>query len=242
MKDSIADHWIYFAQFHQLLSSKVLVHQVKRYTNKRTVYITYVLLIILFIMRENMIWARFYSQRIPIVGCRWGGGGEIPNYTKKYYRLPYKHGLWRVKVKGWGYGVVMGVGLVENELHRRQSSWRILMTQTASTNHWKCCGFALTLTHAEVCFECQCLFPPPLSKFSPLTTPQRVSEPWSLRESCESKDSFIAVDWQFLYYSWYLLLTKSVKMFSPTLERWISSPNFRGPKYLPEQTKLCSLE
>lgn len=90
---------------------------------------------------------------------------------------------------GWG-GAVMGV--VENELRRRQSSGRILMTQMASTNHWKCCGFALTLTHAEVCFECQCLSPPP--KFSPLATPLRVSEPRSLRESCESKDSFTAVD------------------------------------------------
>lgn len=118
-------------------------------SNGPYIYIIYVLLFILFKMRENVIWVRFYSQQIPIVGCWCGRGGEIPNYTKKYYRFSYTHVLWRVKVKGLVGGRV-DMGVVENELRRRQSSGRILKTQTASTNHWKCCGFALTLTHADL--------------------------------------------------------------------------------------------
>lgn len=87
-------------------------------SNGPYMYITYVLLIILFKMRENMIWVRFYSQQTPIVRCWWGGGGEIPNYTKEYYRLLNTNVLWRVKVKGWVGGVVV-MGVVENELHRK---------------------------------------------------------------------------------------------------------------------------
>lgn len=79
---------------------------------------------------------------------------------------------------------------------------------------------------------------PPLPVLTPVHSSTRLRAK-SLRESCESKDSFTAVDWQFLYYFWYLLLTKSVRVFSPALERWISSPNLRGSKYFLEQTANC---
>lgn len=87
------------------------------------------------------VWIDLYGH-IPSLGRGWGR--KMITYFKKYVILLYKLVLGRVKVKGAGSGGVA----VDNGLH--EASRRILKTQTATTDHWKCCGLAHSLTHADL--------------------------------------------------------------------------------------------